>query len=161
MAVTIHAESVVAQEHVALALSLFELQNQRQSDSAWLEKCVAAFAADCEVVSACGITLRGPEGYKQFLRFFLVESFPDLRTELTTVVATEDQVVVEGIYRGTTTGTRILPTGALKASECLGEPRCCFVLQLRKGKISSLHAYYDLTVLLEHFDCNATTREAT
>jgi SnoaL-like domain len=142
MAVTINAESVVAQEHVALARSLFELQNHRQSDPAWLEKCMAAFAADCKVISACGITLRGPEGYK---RFFLVESFPDIRTELTTVFATEDQVVVEGIFRGTTTGTRNLPTGALKASGRLGEPRCCFVLQISKGKITSLHAYYDLT----------------
>jgi ketosteroid isomerase-like protein len=161
MAVTIHAESVVAQEHVALARSLFELQNHRKSDPAWLDKCVAALAADCEVVSAGGITLRGPEGYKRFLQFFLGESFPDLRSELTTVVATEDQVVVEGIYRGTTTGTRNLPTGALKASGRLGEPRCCFVLQMRNGKITSLHAYYDLTVLLEQFDCNAATREAT
>jgi ketosteroid isomerase-like protein len=161
MTVTIHAESVVAQEHVALARSLFELQNHRQSDPAWLDKCVAAFAADCEVVSARGITLRGPEGYKRFLRFFLVESFPDLRAELTTVFATEDQVVLEGMYRGTTTGTRTLPTGALKASGCLGEPRCCFVLQISKGKITSLHAYYDLTVLLEQFDCNAATQEAT
>ena len=161
MTATIHAESVVAQEHVALAQSLFELQNHRQSDPAWLEKCVAAFAADCEVVSACGIRLRGPEGYKRFLRFFLVESFPAIRTELTTVFATEDQVVLEGIYRGTTTGTRTLPTGALKASGCLGEPRCCFVLQISNGKITSLHAYYDLAVLLEQFDCNAATQEAT
>src|SRR5260221_2597777 len=161
MTVTIHAESVVAQEHVALARSLFELQNHRQSDPAWLDKCVAAFAADCEVVSARGITLRGPEGYKRFLRFFLVESFPAKRTELATVFATEDQVVLEGMHRGTTTGTRTLPTGALKASGCLGEPRCCFVLQISNGKITSLHAYYDLTVLLEQFDCNAATQEAT
>ena len=161
MTVTIHTESVVAQEHMALARSLFELQNHRQSDPAWLEKCVAALAADCEVVSAGGITLRGPEGYKRFLRFFLGESFPDSRIELTTVVATEEQVVLEGMYRGTTTGRRNLPTGALTASGRLGEPRCCFVLQIRNGKITSLHAYYDLTVLLEHFDCNAATREAT
>src|SRR5215470_7838780 len=141
MTVTIHAESVVAQEHMALAWSLFELQNHHKSDPAWLDTCVAALAADCEVVSAGGITLRGPEGYKRFLRFFLGESFPDLRTELTTVIATEDQVVVEGIFRGTTTGTRILPTGALTALGRPGEPRCCFVLQIRNGKITSLHAY--------------------
>ena len=39
-----------AQEHLALARSLFELYNSRQSDPAWLDKSVAAFAADCEVV---------------------------------------------------------------------------------------------------------------
>ena len=152
---------MVMQEYVALARSLFELQNNRQSDPAWLEKSVAAFAADAEVVSAPGITLRGPEGYKRFLRFFLVESFPDMRIELTHVFATKDQVVLEGIFRGTTTGSRNLLDGALKASGRPGEPWCCFVLQIRHGKITSLHAYYDLTVLLEHFDFNAATGQAT
>ena len=161
MTVTIHAESVVAQEHMALARSLFELQNHRKSDPAWLDTCVAALAADCEVVSAGGITLRGPEGYKRFLRFFLGESFPDIRTELTTVVASEDQVVVEGIFRGTTTGRRTLPTGALKASGCRGEVRCCFVLQIRHGKITSVHSYYDLTTLLDQFGLNAAAAKAT
>jgi hypothetical protein len=33
---------------VALAWSLFDLGNNRQSDPAWLEKSVAAFAADAE-----------------------------------------------------------------------------------------------------------------
>jgi len=160
MTVTIHAESVVAQEQVALARSLFELQNNRQSDPAWLDKCVAALAADCEVVSAGGITLRGPEGYKRFLRFFLGESFPDIRTELTTVFASENQVVVEGILRGTPTGTRNLPTGALKASGRPGEVRCCFVLQIRKRKIVSLHAYYDLTTLLEQLGLKSATGQA-
>src|SRR5215469_3951076 len=134
---------MTAQENVALARSLFDLTNNRHSDPAWLDKCLAAFAADAKVNDVpSGATLRGPEGYKRLLLFFLVESFPDLRTELTNVVATEDQVVLEGMFRGTTTGSRTLPTGTLKASGRLGEVRCCFVLQIRKGKIASVHAYY-------------------
>jgi hypothetical protein len=39
---------MAAQEHVALARSLLDLYNNRQSDPAWLEKSVAAFAADAE-----------------------------------------------------------------------------------------------------------------
>jgi hypothetical protein len=39
---------IAAQEHVALARSLFDLGNNHQSDPAWLEKSVAAFAADAE-----------------------------------------------------------------------------------------------------------------
>ena len=92
----------------------------------------------------------GKTGYKRLMRFH-TESFPDVRTELTNVFATEDQVVLEGILRGTTTGSRNLPTGAPKASGRPGEPRCCFVLQIREGKIVSLRCYYDLTTLLEHF----------
>ena len=105
--------SMVVQEHVALARSLFELHNNRQSDPAWLDKSAAAFAADCEVVSApSGTTLHGPEGYKRFMRFLLVESFPDIRIELTNAFATEDQVTLEGVFRRTTTGSRNLPTGS-------------------------------------------------
>ena len=39
---------MAAQKHVALARSLLELYNSRQSDPAWLDKSAAAFAADCE-----------------------------------------------------------------------------------------------------------------
>jgi ketosteroid isomerase-like protein len=155
-------ECMAAQENMALARSLFELHNSRQSDPAWLEKCLAAFAADCEVVSApSGTTLHGPKGYKRLLLFLLMESFPDIRVELTNVFATEDQVVVEGIFRGTNTGSRNLPTGALPHLGRPGEPRCCFVLQIRKGKITSLHAYYDLATQLEQFGFNAATAEET
>ena len=152
---------MAAQEHVALAWSLFDRYNSRQSDPAWLDKMLAAFAADCEVVdAAAGTTLRGLEGYKRFTRF-LTESFPDLRTEVTNVFATEDQVVVEGIFRGITTGSRNLPTGVLPATGRPGELRCCFVLQIRKGKIVSLRCYYDLTTLLEHFGFVPAMAEAT
>ena len=153
---------MAVQEHVALARSLLELQNSRQSDPAWLEKSLAAFAADCEIIDApSGTTFHGPEGYKRFLRFFVVESFPDLRIELTNVFATEDQVVLEGMFRGTTTGSRTLPTGALPATGHPSELRCCFVVQIRNGKITSVHGYYDLTTLLEQLDLKSTTAQAT
>lgn len=148
---------MAALKNVALVRSLFELYNSRQSDPTWLEKSAAAFAADCEISDVpSGTTVHGPEGNKRFMRFF-TKSFPDLRIELTKVLATEDQVVLEGMYRGTTTGSRNLPTGALKAAGRPGEVQCCYVLQIRKGKITSLHAYYDLTVLLEQFGFNAAT----
>lgn len=150
-----------AQEHVALARSLFELYNSRQSDPAWLEKSVAAFAADCEVVDAAsGTTFHGPGGYKRLMRFF-AETFPDSREEVTNAFATEDQAVAEGMLRGTAAGSRDLPTGALKASGRPGEMRICRVLQIRNGKIASLHCYYDLTILLEHLGLVPATAEAT
>ncbi len=39
---------MAAQEHVALARSLLDLYNNRQSDPAWLDESVAAFAADAD-----------------------------------------------------------------------------------------------------------------
>jgi hypothetical protein len=76
---------MAAQEHVALARSLLDLYNNRQSDPAWLDKSLTAFAADAEYIDVpSGVTLHGPDGYKRFMLFF-VESFPDLRAELTPV----------------------------------------------------------------------------
>jgi steroid delta-isomerase-like uncharacterized protein len=133
------------------------LYNSRQSDPAWLDKGVAAFAADCEVIDVpSGATLRGPDGYKRFLLFF-AESFPDSRGELTNVFATEDQVVLEGTWRWTTTGPLYLPSGAIPATGCSGELRFCFVYQIRNGKIVSHRSYYDMMTLLEQLGLDPAT----
>ncbi len=92
---------------------------------------------------------------------FITENFPDCREEVTNAFATEDQVVLEGIWRWTTTGSRNLLNGALPATRHSGEVRCCQIMQIRKGKITSLHGYYDLTTLLEQFGLNAAAAEAT
>ncbi|HEX6477672.1 MAG TPA: nuclear transport factor 2 family protein [Ktedonobacteraceae bacterium] len=92
------------QEHEALARSLLDLYNSRQSDPDWLDKSLAAFAADAEYTDVpSGAILHGPGGYKRLMRF-LIGSFLDMRAELTDVFATEDRVALEGIWRGTGDG---------------------------------------------------------
>jgi len=140
---------MAAQENVALARSLLDLYNSRQSDPAWLDKCVAAFAADCEIIDVpSGAILRGPDGYKRLVLFF-VESFPDSRGELTNVFATEDQVVLEGTWHWNDTGPLYLPSGALPSMRRSGELRACSIFQIRNGKITSLHQYYDMMTQME------------
>jgi steroid delta-isomerase-like uncharacterized protein len=140
---------MAAQENVALARSLLDLYNNRQSDPAWLDKSLAAFAADFEVIDVpSGTTLHGPDGLKRLLLFF-VESFPDLRAELINAFATEDQVTVQGTWRWNDTGPLYLPSEALPSMGRSGELRCYFVLQIREGKIASLHSYYDMMTLME------------
>ena len=142
---------MAAQDNVALVWSLLDLYNNRQSDPAWLDKSVAAFAADCEVVDAAsGTTFRSPEGYKRFIRFF-VENFPDGRGKLGTEFATEDWVVLETTWWWTNTAPLSLPSEALPARGHAGGVPMCHVLQIRHGKIVSLHCYYDLTTLLQYF----------
>ena len=148
---------MAAQENVALARSLLDLYNNRQSDPAWLEKCMAAFAADAETFDVpSGATLHGPEGYKRFM-LFLVESCPASRAELTNAFATEDQVVLESIVRGTNTGSWNLPTGAIPARGRSIELRVCHIFQIKNGKIVSNRTYYDTTTLLEQFDLAPAT----
>jgi len=150
-----------AQEHVALARSLFDLFNRRQSDPAWLDKTMAAFAADAEGIDIpSGAILRGPDGHKRFL-LFLVENFPDLRIELTNVFATEDRVALEGIWRWNDTGPLYLTSGALPSMRRSGELRCCYVFQIRNGKIVSLHRYYDMLTQLEQLGLVPVTEQAT
>jgi steroid delta-isomerase-like uncharacterized protein len=142
-------ESMAAQEHVALAWSLLELYNSRQSDPAWLDKSAAAFAAGSEVIDVpSGTTLHGPDGYKR-LGLFFAEALPDSRTELTNAFATEDQVVLEFTSRWTTTGPLHLPSGAIPATGRSIELRFCQVIQIRNGKIVRFHTYYDMMTMLE------------
>jgi predicted ester cyclase len=96
----------------------------------------------------------------RFTRFF-TETFPDLRAEVTNAFATQDQVALEGIFRGTNTGSRNLPTGALPATGLPGERQRCFVMQIRNGKITTVHSYYDLTALLEQLGLTSATAQAT
>lgn len=145
------------QEHVALARLLVELYNSHQSDPVWLDKSMVAFAADFEVIDVpSGATLHGPDGYKQFMQFF-VEAWPDSRAELTNVFATEDQLVLEGIIRGTNTVSRNLPTGAILATGHSGELRLCQIMQIRNGKIICVHTYYDLMTLLDQLGLKSAT----
>ena len=151
-------ESMAAQENVALARSLLEMYNSRQSDPAWLDKSGAAFAADCEVIDIpSGTTLHGPDGYKRLVRFFAV-AFPDSRTKLTNAFATEDQVTLEFTSRGTNIGLLHLPSQVIPATGRSFELRICEVLQIRNGKIVRFHTYYDMTTLLEQLGLNSAKR---
>ena len=152
---------MASQENVALARSLLELYNSRQSDPDWLEKSVAAFAADAEVIDVPpGTTLHGPDGYKRLVLFF-VKAFPDSKVQLTNAFATEDQVTLEFTSRGTSIGSLPLPPGTLKAPGRSFELRFCQVVQIRNGKIVRFRTYYDMLTLLEQLGLNAATRQAT
>jgi steroid delta-isomerase-like uncharacterized protein len=154
-------ESMAAQENVALARSLLEQYNSRQSDPAWLDKSMAAFAADCEVIDVpSGAILRGPDGYKRLALFF-IEAFPDSRVEPTNAFATEDQVALEFTSRGTNIGLLHLPSQAIPATGRSFDLRICEVLQIRNGKIVRFHTYYDMMTVLEQLGLNAATRPAT
>src|SRR5260370_34457413 len=97
---------MATQENVALARSLIDLCNRRQSDPAWLEKSMVAFTADAEIFDVpSGAILRGPDGHKRFMLFF-VENFPDVRIDLIKAVAIEDRDLLEGTSRWNDTGPR-------------------------------------------------------
>ena len=139
-----------AQDNEALVRSQLDLYNSHQSDPAWLDKRVAGLTEDCEITDVpSGRTYRGADGFKQISRFYK-DGFPDHSIEITNVVATEDQVVVEFIGRGTNTGPLHMPTGDIPATGRYSELRFCEVIQCRNGNIDSFHIYYDNMTLLQN-----------
>ena len=137
-----------AQDTVALVRSPYDLFNSHQSDPDWLEKLQAVYSAATFTNVPLGVTLPGSEGVKQQV-LFIAEAFPDHSVEITQVIATEDQAVVEFTVRGTNTGPLHLPTGDVPATGRSLELRCCSVFQIRNGKIVSEHIYYDTMTMLQ------------
>ena len=141
---------MTAQDNVALVRSLVDLYNAHQSDPAWLEKSLAAFAADSTITEVPSRrTLPGADGYRQLLLFF-AEAFPESHVELTNVFATEDQLALEFTGRGTNTGPLHMPTGDIPPTGRYSETQFSEVIQIRNGKIVSFHIYYDTMTLLQN-----------
>jgi steroid delta-isomerase-like uncharacterized protein len=137
------AMTTAAQHTVTLVQTLYDLYNSHQSDPAWLDKSLAFFAEDCEVIDVpSSMTSRGPDGYKQVILFF-EEGFPGSRIEITNLFATEDQAVVEFTGRGTNTGSLHMPTGDVPPTGRSVELRFCDAYRIRNGKIVSYRSYYD------------------
>ncbi len=140
---------MTAQDNVVLARTVLDLYNSHQSDPAWFEKIAPYIAEDCEFIDVpTGRTLRGPEGYKQIALFF-AEGFPDSSVELTNILATEDQAVIEFTGRGINTGPLHMPTGDMPPTGRYSELRFCSVNRARDGKIVSIHQYYDIMTMLQ------------
>jgi len=141
--------TTTAQDTITLVKTLFDLTNNHLSDPAWLDKSLAFFAEDCEVVDVpSDMTSRGPDGYKQVILFF-EEGFPDSGIEITNLFASEDQVVVEFIGRGTNTGPLHMPTGDVPPTGRAVELRFCDVYRVSNGKIVSYRSYYDVFGFLQ------------
>jgi steroid delta-isomerase-like uncharacterized protein len=151
MQITARKDDIMtAQDNIAVARSLIDLYNNHQSDPEWLDKSLAAFAADSTFTDVpSGRTLPGRDGYRQLAMFF-AEAFPESSVELTNVFATEDQLAIEFTGRGANTGTLHLPTGDIPATGRYSELRFCEAIGCRNGKITSLHIYYDNLTLLQN-----------
>ena len=126
----------------------YDAYNDHSFDAHWLERVAAPIAEECEVVDVpSGVTLRGPEGLKQFLLGFSIP-FPDSKVEVTNLSITEDGAVVELIGRGTHTGPLHTPGGDIPPTGRSFELHLCDVLKIKDGKIIRHSTYYDALSLL-------------
>lgn len=132
-----------ARDNEAIARETHEAFNARDLDRA------AAYAIeDAEwVIVATGETLRGPEGYKQYMQNWL-DAFSDASTEITAVHAGEDSAVVEFIGRGTHDGPLRSPGGEVPPTGRSVETRFCEVFDMRDGRITGARSYFDMTGMM-------------
>jgi predicted ester cyclase len=98
-----------------------------------------------EVPGAAGITR---EQSQQWTQGFL-DAFPDIKHEITRVVAQGDDVILMTIMTGTNTGPLPLPTGGTipPTGRSLRTPTC-YAYTLRDGKVIRAQAYMDGADLL-------------
>lgn len=112
------------------------------------ERSAEWFAEDAEIVNmATGDTFRGREGYLQFARGW-ASAFPDLRVEVLRYQATESWASVEFALRGTHTGAFLSSGGFVPPTWSQVDLRLCDSVQMRDGKISALHTYFDTATML-------------
>ncbi len=135
---------MIVHDVATLVRKLYDLYNTHQSNPDWLDQSLVLVADDFEVLDVpSGMTFRGREGQKQFLMGWAT-AFPDSTVEITNLAAGESHAVVEFTGRGTHTGTMKTPAGDIRATGRKIEIRFCDVHQIKDGKLSKSHTYYDV-----------------
>ncbi len=145
-------------ESARIAKSAWEAWNARDFD-----RLASFFADDAEILLVgSGTSFRGQDGAREFAQMW-AEAFPDGQAELTKVFSDGENVTVTYTGRGTHTGTLRSPGGEIPATGRSVTLELCDVLEVRDGKIRSLHSYFDSASLLTQLgalEAPAATRSA-
>ncbi len=133
-----------AQNNANLVRTLYDAFNARDFDRA-----ATVVARESELLNVpLGVTFRGQEGNKQFQQGWAT-AFPDGKVEITNLVATDDQVVVEFTGRGTHTGPLAGPAGTIPATGRKLVSQFVDVHHIQNGKIVKSRTYYDVLGMMQ------------
>jgi len=131
------------QDNAKMIRSMYDMFNSRD-----FEGMAAQAAANVELRNmALCVTLHGPEGVRQYAQGWAT-GFPDSRVEVTNVIASDEGAVVEFRGKGTHTGPLIGPAGEIPATGRSVDVAFCEVYQIKEGKITSLHSYFDAATMM-------------
>jgi steroid delta-isomerase-like uncharacterized protein len=135
--------SIAPERNVLVARRYYDAFNRRALDEA-----AALVADDLEWTNhPLGAVYRGPAGFRRFLETYAT-AFPDSHTEVTSVVASGDRVIVEFIARGTHTGPLAGPVGDIRPTGRSVAIPLCEVLELRDGRIVAGRSYWDAATMM-------------
>jgi len=107
-----------------------------------LEEFVGNESPDMEFVIPGGITLRGRDQVREYMKLFW-SAFPDIKVTPSYQVVAGDTVVTESTYSGTHLGTLRTPNGDIPATHKTVQGRQVAVQRVKDGKIWSEHLYFD------------------
>lgn len=88
-----------------------------------------------------------------------LESFPDLRPEVTNLFADGEQAVAEVVRRGTNTGELTLPSGSVPPTGRDVRLPECIIFRVRDGKVVSMTAYVDRLHVMEELGVAPQTED--
>jgi steroid delta-isomerase-like uncharacterized protein len=107
-----------------------------------LEAFVGNESIDIEFVIPGGITLRGRDQVRGYVKLFW-GAFPDMKVEAAYQVIAGDTAVTEQIFSGTHTGTLRTPNGDIPATGKRVQGRQVAVQRVKDGQVWSEHLYFD------------------
>jgi steroid delta-isomerase-like uncharacterized protein len=107
-----------------------------------LEEFVGNEAPDIEFIIPGGITLRGRDQVREYMKL-LWNAFPDMKVDATYQVIAADTVVTESTYSGTHTGTLRTPGGDVAPTGKRVQGRQVAVQRVKDGQVWSEHLYFD------------------
>jgi len=132
-----------AKENEAVVREAIEAYNVRD----W-EKAITCCTEDSDVVDVpTGLTYRGHAGWLEFLQN-AVKAFPDSTLTLTNVVANDQFVATQCIFRGTHNGSLTMPQGELPPTGRSVEVHAAGFFPIRDGKIAEYRRYSDVLAFL-------------
>ena len=107
-----------------------------------LEEFVDNESPDIEFVIPGGITLRGREQVREYMKLFW-SAFPDIKVVSSYQVVTGDTAVTESTYGGTHTGTLRTPNRDIPPTGKRVQGRQVAVQRVKDGQVWSEHLYFD------------------
>ena len=107
-----------------------------------LQEFVDNESPDIEFVIPGGITLRGRDQVKEYMKLFW-SAFPDMKISESSQVIAGDTAVTESTYSGTHTGTLRTPNGDIPATGKRVQGRQVAVQRVKDGQVWSEHLYFD------------------
>jgi steroid delta-isomerase-like uncharacterized protein len=134
----------MAADTASVARSLYTIFN----DGAF-EQLRGVIADTCEWRNmATGQTFRGAEGMIAFQKGW-AEAFPGAQTEVLSVTAEGNRVVVEFVGRGTHAGVFRTPMGDIPPTGRHVEVRFCDAMEVVGGKVTAGGTYFDTATFAE------------